>query len=72
MSSKGTPRTTVRIDGGLMEDIEIAIDRRNTWSREEGWTVSDFLRVAALEKLAKMRRSRAPRRKRPKPENPIA
>ena len=61
--SAGTPKVVVRIDGGLMEDIEIQIAQRNWFSREEAWTVSDFIRIACREKLEKMRRSRNRKRK---------
>jgi hypothetical protein len=59
--SKGTKVYPVRLDPGLMEDVEITIERRNMMTREAPWTLSDFLRIAIREKIRKMERCRRPR-----------
>jgi hypothetical protein len=56
--SKGRPVVPIRLDPGLIEDVELAIARRNEHSREQPWNFSDFVRVSICEKLDKMRRGR--------------
>ncbi len=63
MSSKGTPRYTFRIPRPLMEEIRLAIARRNVWTRDEPWDLTGFVIAALQEKLAKMERSRGDRKK---------
>jgi hypothetical protein len=62
MSSKGTPRYTFRVPPTLMQEIRLAIDRRNVYTRDEPWTLTGFVIAALAEKLAKMERSRGGRR----------
>jgi hypothetical protein len=57
VSSKGTPIRTFRCQDDLWDQIKEAIERRNQWSRDEPWTLSDFMGAAIREKLAKMARS---------------
>ncbi len=59
--SKGTPLTNVRLDSATVAEVVETIARRNLWSREEAWTVSEFIRVAIREKMHKMARSRKSR-----------
>lgn len=56
--SKGTPVVPVRIAPELIREIEDTIARRNFWSREIPWSVSDFIRIACKEKIRKMERCR--------------
>jgi hypothetical protein len=63
MPSHGNPVQRFRLRPEEYEEIEEAIERRNTWSRESPWTFSDFFRIAIREKLLKMGRCRRPRRK---------
>lgn len=56
--SKGTPKHFVRFSDELLKLVWETIHRRNEWSDQEPWTLSDFLRVAINEKIAKMARSR--------------
>lgn len=58
MSSKGSPRVTVRIPEPLLVEIGDAITRRNEYSRGVPWDLTAFLLVAVREKLDKMARSR--------------
>lgn len=58
MSSKGTPRTTVRIATELMARVEAQIASLLIHSPRGDWTTGEFIRVAIEEKLAKMIRSR--------------
>ena len=67
--SKGTPRVVIRLADQVVQEIELAIARRNLWSREVPWTLSDFLRVAIAEKLQKMARCRRPRRRPSAPDS---
>lgn len=63
--SKGTRVYPVRLSPAVVELCEETIKRRNDWSREEPWTFSQFVRIALVEKVKKMARSRTPyRRKR--------
>lgn len=63
MPSKGTPRRTFRFADQFWTTVEEAVDRRNFWTQREPWTLSDFVRIAIAEKLAKMKRCR---RRRPR------
>ena len=63
--SAGTRIYPVRLRPELVELTEETIARRNEWTRDEPWTFSEFIRVALVEKIKKMARSRKPyRRKR--------
>lgn len=64
--SQGTKVYTVRLEGGLIEDVEIAIEQRNRFSANAPWDLSTFIRIAIREKLSKMQRSRRSSQKRPK------
>lgn len=61
MPSAGTPVLPVRLHNDVKSEIERAVRRRNFHSWQERWTVSDFIRIAIREKLAKMERCRKPR-----------
>jgi len=61
--SKGTPNRVVRIDDDLWTRIEFQVISLKYWSKKRKWDMSEFLRTAAEEKLAKMRRSRQSRKK---------
>lgn len=62
MSYKGTPITTVRIATELMQRIEAQIESLRLHSPRGDWSVTEFIRKALEEKLAKMRRSRTKKR----------
>jgi Arc/MetJ-type ribon-helix-helix transcriptional regulator len=64
MPSAGTPVLPVRLHNDVKSEIERAVRRRNFHSWEEKWTVSDFIRIAIREKLAKMERCRKQRKRR--------
>jgi hypothetical protein len=64
MSSKGTRITPVRIDPVLLEDVQSQIRSRNEHTKDEEWNLSDFIRVALVEKLKHYRRSRKKKSKR--------
>lgn len=61
--SAGTPNRVVRIDDDLWTRIEFQVISLKYWSKRRKWDHSEFLRQAAEEKLAKMRRSRESKRK---------
>lgn len=61
--SKGNRPIKARVSQDEWDAILKCIARRNERSREAPWTASDFVRVAIQEKLSKMRRSAAPRRR---------
>jgi hypothetical protein len=63
VSSKGTPIYPVRLGDALVNEVKLAIRRRNLFSWLEPWTFSEFVRTAVREKLDKMERCRRPRRK---------
>ncbi len=63
MSSAGTPRYTVRIDDELMMWVQAQLASLGLHSPRGDWDVSEFIRTAVAEKLAKMKRSREWRRK---------
>lgn len=56
--SKGTDRYTFRLPQELMAAVATTIYRRNLHTDKEPWELSEFVRVAIKEKLAKMERSR--------------
>lgn len=57
--SKGTKRFALRIPIDLKVVMEEAIKRRNDSVMDAPpWSVSDFVRIAVVEKLAKMERSK--------------
>jgi len=60
--SRGTPVVPVRVDQETMALVMETIQRRNFWTQCEPWSVSDFIRIALREKIAKMARCRRPRR----------
>ena len=67
--SKGSPVTPLRIPQDLLDLVRIQIDQSECYRRGEPWTLSSFIRAAILEKLAKMKRSRKPRRKKGRSHN---
>lgn len=67
--TKGTPVYPVRLDDDLVDEMKLAVQRRNLFSARAPWTFSDFIRTAVREKLDKMERSRRPRGK---PSVPLA
>jgi hypothetical protein len=56
--SLGTKVYPVRLAESLMMEVTATIARRNYWTRRLPWSLSDFIRVALLEKVKKMGRSR--------------
>lgn len=59
MSSKGTPRVTIRIPDAIRSAIEDELDRRNALSSVfEPWKMSDWILAAVLESLNHRRRGR--------------
>lgn len=64
--SAGNPIRPVRFTPTLIDQIEVAINRRNLNAYEAEWSFSDFVRVACKEKLAHMERSRKRRTKKVK------
>lgn len=56
--SKGTKAYSLRISDDDMAQIEETIARRNSFSADEPWDWSKFVRIAIREKINKMRRSR--------------
>lgn len=61
MSSKGNKVVPVRMDPELLSAALVTIQTRNIFTTEQPWTFSDFVRVALVEKMKKMERSRRPR-----------
>lgn len=61
--SRGNRIIKVRITAEFAAAIEAQILSRNNHSAEEPWVISDWIRVAMREKLDKMRRCRAPRKR---------
>lgn len=59
--SKGSPYVPIRIPQELLERIKAQISMTNRFTRDEEYTLSEWLRKAAEEKLRKMVRSRRPR-----------
>jgi hypothetical protein len=56
--SRGTERYTYRLPPELVELVEATIQLRNLHTDREPWSQSDFVRLALLEKVRKMDRSR--------------
>lgn len=56
--SKGTTKYVFRLDDCQKMFVDVTIARRNEFTRDEPWTLSDFIRIAIWEKLRKMERSR--------------
>lgn len=61
--SKGSTIVPVRIPSDLLRQVEETYLGRNLFAPKNPWTLSDFVRVALKEKIAKMQRSRKKRRK---------
>lgn len=59
--SRGTKAFSYRIPPGLVDLVEATIKLRNRHADGQPWTQSDFIRVAILEKIRKMDRSRGRR-----------
>lgn len=57
--SKGSPILSTRVPADLLVEMDLAIARRNVFTREEPWNRTDFLAIAIREKLAKMERCRS-------------
>jgi hypothetical protein len=49
---------TFRCQDSLWDEVIETVQRRNLWSRERPWTLSDFIGIALKEKIRKMARSR--------------
>jgi len=62
--SKGNPRVILRMPAAELAELEKFIAASNERRRGEPWTMSDFIRAAVREKIAKMGRSAASGRKR--------
>ena len=62
MSTKGTPVYSVRIPADLGDEIERTIRRRNDNTSHEPYLFGGFCLAAIREKIAKMKRSRRPRK----------
>lgn len=58
MASKGTPVRTFRCQEDLWDEVIETIARRNEWSKERPWSISEFIGVALREKIDKMARGR--------------
>jgi Arc/MetJ-type ribon-helix-helix transcriptional regulator len=56
--SEGTPRHTFRLEDELVAEVVKTVHKRNTYTGDVPWTISDFVRIALREKLDKMARSR--------------
>ena len=56
--SKGTPRYAFRLPPDLIAAVEEVLLSRNLHTAGELWTLSDWVRVALVEKLDKVRRGR--------------
>ena len=61
--SRGNPIVQMRVDEEFLAMIDAAIASRNEHSREAPWTRSDWLRQAAMDKLAHIKRSKAKKRR---------
>lgn len=60
--SLGSPILKARIPQSVLHEVEITIARRNIFTRNAPWTISAFIVSAIKEKIAKMERSRRPRK----------
>lgn len=56
--SAGTRNRIVRIDDDSWNLFELTVEFRNANKKGKPWTMSDFIRIACREKVAKMDRSR--------------
>lgn len=56
--SAGTRNRIVRMDDDSWYQFELTVDFRNANTDKKAWTMSDFIRIACKEKVAKMNRSR--------------
>jgi hypothetical protein len=70
--SNGTRVYTVRLQDDLMERVQETMQRRDLYSADSPWTLSDFLRVCVEEKLAKMERSRRSKKRKVVKDGAIA
>lgn len=59
--SRGRRAVVVRLPDGLIEDMEVALAERNARMGQAGYTMSDWVRHAIVEKLDKLRRGRGRR-----------
>jgi len=60
---KGTRIYSFRLRPRIMKLVQWTLEKRNAWPRCRHWSLSDFVRIALLEKVEKMERSRRkPRR----------
>jgi hypothetical protein len=64
MPSKGSPFISLRLPGGMLEELDSLIAAKNQRRRESPWTRSSFVISAIQEKIAHYARSaRKPRHK---------
>lgn len=70
--SKGNPVKGIRFDPLTLAAVEAAISQRNFFSRRKPWDFSAFVHNAIWEKLRKMQRGRAPRKRRRPEPSPVA
>lgn len=61
--SKGSYVVPVRVPAELLAEVEATVKRSAHTRTGEPWTRSSFIIAALREKLSKMKRSNAPRRK---------
>jgi hypothetical protein len=61
--SRGSKVKTMRIYPILETAVNLCIAQRNAYSRRPPWDFTGFIHAAIWEKLAKMERSRKPRRR---------
>lgn len=59
--SKGRPVVCFRFDLALLEEMKRALIERNMNNPMELWTLAQWVRVACLEKLDKIKRGRGKR-----------
>jgi len=64
--SAGSKQVAVRFPEMLLDQVQAELLKSQHTRRGEPWTMGEFVRVAVEEKLAKMRRGRAPRRREPR------
>lgn len=65
--SKGNPIVKVRIHLDDLAEIVAMLESRNANTREEVWTISDWIRSAIAEKIRKTHAGRKPRVRRERP-----
>jgi hypothetical protein len=61
--SAGNKIIPVRVSDVMDQEIHLAIQSRNSHSKGEVWTVSDFIRAAVEDKLLHLMRGRKKRRR---------